>query len=123
MTLEEFAASLKEAIPLGSVLENPGGGTSTITNYTQAFITYRRGKSSISVSYEKLFHAYLAHKGRKVSASDLKQFAPSVFDSTARPAGHSCNATLLFLMLNRLGLSSEIGGSGVRGDPYFVSIP
>lgn len=123
MTLEEFAASLKVTVPLGPCWKTQGAATSTITNYTQAFITYRRGKSSISISYEKLFQAYLAYKGRKVSASDLRQFAPSVFDSSARPAGHSCNVTLLFLILNSLGLSSEIGGSGVKGDPYFVSIP
>lgn len=123
MTLDEFAHSLKESVSLGTILDNPGGGTSTITDYSQSFVIYKRGKSSIRVSYENLFKAYLAHKGRTVSASDLKKFAPSVFDSAARPAGHSCNATFLFLLLGRLGLAGNIGGSGVKGDSYFVSIP
>ena len=123
MTLPEFVQMLKAAVPVGSTLDNPGGGTSKIIEYSQSFITYRRGKSAIRVSFEALFNAYTAHKGRKVSASDLKQFAPAIFDSAARPAGHSCNATLLFLLLCKLGLSSDISGGGVRGNPFYVSIP
>jgi hypothetical protein len=94
MTFAEFALALKSSLPTGSVLNNPGGGTSTIIGYSQSFVTYRRGKSAIRVSYENLFKAYTAFKGRRVSSSDLKQFAPSVFASDARPAGHSCNATV-----------------------------
>ena len=123
MTLVEFVLALKSTGPVDSVLDNPGGGTSKIIEYSQSFITYRRGKSAIRVSYESLFKAYTAFKGRQVSSSDLKQCAPSVFDSAARPAGHSCNATLLFLLLRELGMSSAISGSGVKGDPYFVAIP
>ena len=122
MTLPEFVRTLKAGVPVGSTLNNPGGGTSTIIKYSQSFITYRRGKSAIRVSYEALFKAYAAHKGRTVSSSDLKQFAPAVFDSAARPAGHSCNATLLFIVLRKLDLASDVSGRGVRGDPYHVFI-
>ncbi len=123
MTLLEFCQMLKTVVPVGSTLDSPGGGTSKIIKYSQSFITYRRGKSDIRVSYVDLFRAYVKHKGRKVSSSDLKRFAPAVFDSKARPAGHSCNTTILFLLLRKLDLSSDISGSGVKGDPYYVSIP
>ena len=123
MTFAEFMSVLKTALPVGAVLDNPGGGTSEIIRYSQSFVSYRRGKSTICVSYESLFNAYTAFKGRQVSSSDLKHFAPSVFDSAARPAGHSCNATFLFLLLGELGMSSAIAGSGVKGDPFYVSIP
>ena len=122
MTLVEFVSALKSSVPVGAVLDNPGGGTSKIIDYSQSFVTYHRGRSAIRVSYESLFKAYAAFKGRQVSSSDLKQFDPSVFDSAARPAGHSCNATFLFLVLGELGMSSEISGSGVNGGPYFVAI-
>ena len=122
MTLVEFVQLLKSSVPVGSVLDNPGGGTSKIIEYSQSFISYRRGRSTIRVSYESIFKAYTTFKGRRVSSSDLKALAPSVFDSAARPAGHSCNATLLFLLLRELGLSSNIGGSGVKGSPYYVAI-
>jgi len=122
MTLAEFVRAMKLSLPVGSVLDNPGGGTSKIIEYSQSFIAYRRGKSAIRVSYESLFKAYSAFNGRQVSSSDLKEFSPSVFDSAARPAGHSCNATFLFLLLGELGMSSPIAGSGVKGDPYTVAI-
>ena len=122
MTLLEFVKALKASVPVGSVLDNPGGGTSKIVGYSQSSVTYRRGKSTIRVSYESLFRAYSAFSGRQVSSSELKLFAPSVFDSAARPAGHSCNATFLFLLLGELGIASAIAGRGVKGDPYFVAI-
>lgn len=109
-------------IPVGLVLENPGGGTSTILECSQSFIKYRRGKSTIRVEFKDLYSAYTVYKGRRVSSSDLKQFAPSVFDSRAKPAGHSCNATLLFILLRESALSGDIGGGGVRGNPFFVHI-
>jgi hypothetical protein len=122
MTLVEFVNALKASVPAGSVLDNPGGGTSKIVEYSQSFVTYRRGKSNIRVSYKSLFKAYAAFRGRQVSSSELKLFAPSVFDSAARPAGHSCNATFLFLLLGEIGMASGISGRGVKGDPYFVAI-
>ena len=119
--MKPFAERIQSELPVGSILENPGGGTSTITDYSQAFITYRRGKSSIHVSYENLFKAYCKYQGQQVRASDLKTFAPNVFDSAARPSGHSCNATFMFLLLGRLGLAGEFEGKGVRGGPLLRS--
>lgn len=122
MTVDEFIRRLQGALPVGSVLQNPGGGTSTILSHSQKFVRYRRRRSSIGVAYESLFGAYAANRSRAVSTSDLKRFEPSVFDTKARPAGHDCNGTFLFLVLRQLGLSSDIDGSGKKGDPYFVSI-
>lgn len=122
MTLDEFANRIRSDLPVGSIMDNPGGGTSTIIKQSQSFITYRRGKSSICVSYEALFKAYGAYRGKQVSASDLKVFAPSVFDSAARPAGHSCNSTFLLLLLRHLGLAGDIQGQGVRGSPFHARI-
>jgi len=122
MTLEEFVERIRTALPVGSILENPGGGTSTIIAHSPSFITYRRGKSSIRVAHESLFKAYTAFLGRQLSSSDLKVFAPNVFDSAARPAGHSCNGTFLLLLLRHLGLAGDIQGKGVRGNPYWTRI-
>jgi hypothetical protein len=57
-----------------------------------------------------------------ISSSELKVFLPAIFDSAARPAGHSCNATLLFLALREMGIVSAIHGNGVAGNPFFVEI-
>ena len=122
MNLELFASRIRSAVSVGTVFENPGGGTSTVLKITDTVITYRRGKSTISVSLEDLFTAYASFQGQQVSSSELKAFTPSVFDSQARPAGHSCNATFLFLILRRIGVAGDLGGNGIKGDPYFVHI-
>lgn len=109
-------------MPVGTVLANPSRGTSEVSAYTEHKINYIRGSSTIHVSYSDLFYAYQHFNGGKVSASELKEYNPSVFDSNARPAGHSCNCTSLFLILKELGVVDEIHGNGVRGDPYYVDI-
>jgi hypothetical protein len=45
-----------------------------------------------------------------------------IFDSNARPAGHSCNCTFLFLVLKEIGLCGEIKGAGKAGNPFYVDI-
>lgn len=122
MDLQIFTQIIQEKFPIGSEFNNPGGGKSTIESYSVKNLYYRRGKTKISVSYQNLLSAYLNFKGTKVTASDLKVYAPNIFNSNARPGGHSCNCTLLFLLLSNLGLSSRIQGEGVRGSPYWVSI-
>ncbi len=82
--------------------------------------TYIRGKSTIYVSFKDLFDAFKHFRGARVTSSDLQQFRPWVFDSSAVKPGHSCNCTFLFLVCERLGLSSRIRGRGVRGNPYYV---
>jgi hypothetical protein len=123
MNLELFISRIRNGVPVWTAFENPGGGTSIVLKITDKAIAYRRGKSSISVPFQDIFKAYAAFQGQRVSSSDLKMFAPSVFDPQARPAGHSCNATFLFLVLQRIGsVAGRIEGNGVKGDPYYVHI-
>ena len=118
MKLNEFAGKLRETIPIGTVIENPGGGTSEVTGFTDERVSYVRGSSTISVKVVDLHSAYESFRGKRVTSSELKELNPTVFDSSARPAGHSCNCTLLFVVLEQAGLASNLAGSGVRGDPY-----
>jgi len=118
MTPEQFRKQVEQTSPVGTVLKNPGEGTSEITQYSDHNIYYIRGSSTISVSFDDLLSAYSHFRGQRVSSSELRAYAPSVFDSAARPAGHSCNCTFLMLILGRMNLADDIEGAGVRGDPF-----
>jgi hypothetical protein len=120
--LDEFVLSLKESFPVGAVIDNPGGGTSTIAGCSESKVSYVRGKSKITVAFADLHDAYLAFVGKEVSSRQLKTFRPAVFDSGARPSGHNCNCTFLFRVLGQLGLSSAVAGSGVRNSPFSVKV-
>ncbi len=122
MTLAEFMSDVKSALPIGTVIDNPGGGTSKIVSYTASNISYVRKKSTIVVAFEDLYETFKRFEGQCVSSSELKAFRPSVFDSTARPAGHSCNCTFLFCVLEKLELSGPITGAGVKSNPFAVKI-
>ena len=122
MNLDHFREQIKKTTPVGTVLKNPGGGTSEITQYSDHNIYYVRGSSTISVSFDDLFSAYSNFKGQRVSSSELRAYAPAIFDSAARPAGHSCNCTFLLLILQRMMLVDKIEGAGVRGNPFNAHI-
>lgn len=122
MKFDEFVLSLKTSFPVGAIIDNPGGGTSTIASYSESKVSYVRGQSKITVAFADLHDAYSAFAGKDVSSSQLKVFRPSVFDSAARPSGHSCNCTFLFRVLGQLDLSSTIAGSGVRNSPFSVKV-
>jgi hypothetical protein len=85
-------------------------------------ITYRRGQSQFKVRISDLYDATEHFSGYRVKTSDIRKFRPNVFDSKARPAGHSCNISLLFMLLLRLKIARELQGRGVSGDPYSVFI-
>lgn len=123
MDFDTFKKKVKEAIPVGTVLQNPGDGTSIIVSYSDSEISYKRDNSTIYVSLCDLFDAYSHFKGQQVSSNDLKSYAPSIYDSKAHPAGHDCNCTFLFMVLCRLPLVVGIEGRGVKGSPFFVIIP
>jgi hypothetical protein len=122
MDLDTFLTSIKRVFPVGTVIDNPGGGTSTIVGFSDRHASYKRGRSTISVAFADLHEAYSHFRGEEVTSTDLREFRPSVFDSAARPAGHSCNCTFLFRLLEGLRLSGQIDGSGVRGNPYSVRV-
>ena len=122
MDCNKFAKLIQDAFPVGSEFKNPGGGTSLITSNTPEKVAYRRGNSTIYVAFNDLFSAYNKFKGSVATSTDLRKFLPSVYDSTARPAGHSCNCTFLFEALERIGLAGRLSGRGVRGDPFKAEI-
>lgn len=121
MRLKEFAAAAREAFAVSRTMDNPGGGTSEVLQLTEDAVTCKRGDSTIRVRLADLHRAYLKFRGGRVSSTDLREFLPSVFDSSARPAGHSC--TFLSLLLQRMGLAGEPSGSGRRGDPFALDLP
>ncbi len=121
MKRSEFTQSIMETIPVGKVMNNPGGGTSTIVAYSQNNITYLRGHSKIVVSFDDLYDAFQAFCGDVVDSSMLKHYKPRVFDS--RRGGHSCNSTFFFMVLQELGIIKSIKGKGRRGDPFRIYIP
>lgn len=120
MQFTEFEKAFRASIPVGTIFYNPGGGTSHILSYTDSKVCYLRGKSRIYVQLRDLYSAYKQFCGGQMSSADLRTFKPVVFDSAARPGGHSCNCTFLFLSLEQLGLVDRIYGEGVSGNPFFV---
>lgn len=116
-----FIEQLKNAITVGSVLENPGGGISTIAGIGSDKLSYIRGSSKMYLPYDEAFDALEKFSGKVMTSYDLKQINPSVFDSTR--GGHSCNCTVLFCLLAKMGLlDGGINGSGHRGNPFYVKV-
>jgi len=118
--LIEFQDKICRAVSSGSVFKNPGSGTSVVKSITNDRIYYKRRSSTISIKFADLFNAYQTFKGSWISSADLKKLAPNVFDTKARPAGHDCNCTFLYLILQSVGLAGNISGSGVKGDPFII---
>jgi hypothetical protein len=87
-----------------------------VLKYTESQVVYKRGQSSIYVKTKDLFDAYRRFAGEEVTTIDLKDYSPEVFDS--RRNGHGCNCTFLIMALNRIGLASNVEGTGRRGEPF-----
>ena len=124
MTETEFTQALQRTFSPGDRFPNPGGGETGIVRLDTDRLVYRRGHSEIRVRVRDLYRAYVHFRGRMMSSSDLRRFAPSVFDSAPARGrrGHSCNCTVLFHLLGALGLAGPIEGAGVVGNPYFVAV-
>jgi hypothetical protein len=101
MDFENFHRQFSAAMPVGTLLVNPGGGVSEVLSCSDRSIGYRRGHSRITVSIHDLYQAYRHFSGQRVSSADLRRFSPGTFDS--KKSGHSCNCTLLFMALQRMG--------------------
>jgi len=122
LTLCEFQNEIVNKIPIGTELENPKKGLSTVCKFSDKNIYYIRGKSTICVAFSSLFKAYAHYKGRHVSSSELRHYAPEIFNSNARPSGHSCNCTFFFMLLSTIGLAGNIEGKGTWGNAFSVTI-
>ena len=120
MTREDFATAMCRSLPAGTVLKNPGRGTSTIVWIDDDRLCYQRGRARFYVFLADLHEAFQEFAGRDATTTDLKKYAPQVFDSAQR--GHNCNCTVLFMALQSMGLAGPIKGSGRRGDPFGVRV-
>lgn len=121
MEFDAFVKLLRDHLPVGLVLNNPGGGTSTILSWTGNRVSYERGKSRFSIEARDLFAAYQHYSGCDVTTTQMKEHHPSLYDSQQN--GHSCHCTFFFLALQRLGIVQRIWGTGRRGSPFGVTIP
>jgi hypothetical protein len=116
-----FAQKFKQTLTVGTILPNPGGGTSEVLHYTDETVIYRRGKSQIRASLRVFHTACERFWGRRMTSSDLRQCFPSTFDS--KHSGHSCNCTFLFMALQMMSLVTEIHGEGKKNAPFYVWMP
>ncbi|KLU78141.1 hypothetical protein AB192_13265 [Aliivibrio fischeri] len=115
-----FESIFRRSVQVNTVFLNPGGGTSTVCKTSVDRVVYKRGNSRMTLLLDDLYLVYKELEiNSKVSSSDLKQLKPSVFDSTK--SGHSCHCTFAFTILNQMGLSNDIGGKGVRGNPFYTT--
>lgn len=121
MTKERFLEQLKSAIPLDTKFDNPGGGVSMIVGIGDEKLSYIRGSSRMYLPYDAVVEVLNKYSGKTISSSDLKECKASVFDSTC--GGHSCNCTLMFSVLERMGLTvGSIKGAGRRGSPFYITL-
>src|SRR5262245_28908248 len=116
MNRDEFVKQIVRAAPPGKILANPGGGTSTIISQSDRSVYYRRGNSTIGLSYAVMLELWNEFADERVCSRILRLHLPSVFDSKSN--GHSCNCTFRFTLLEAAGLASDIAGRGTRGSPF-----
>ena len=121
MDFDTFARLLRNSLPEGLVLDNPGGGTSTIMRCDGERVCYRRGDSRFYIGLRELHAAYGHFAGGDVTTRQLKDYAPSLFDSDR--GGHSCHCTFFFLSLQRMGVVGKLWGRGQAGSPFGVTLP
>jgi hypothetical protein len=116
-----FVQLLRERLEAGLVMQNPGGGTSTVVSCSDARLCYRRRASKFWIYLRPLYDAYQHFAGGDVSTNDLAAFAPGVFDQDY--SGHNCHRTFFLMALLQMGVVGAIWGSGRSGDPFGVTIP
>ena len=121
MDFDTFAQLLRDRLPQGLELNNPGAGTSTVMWCDDDRICYRRGKLRLYIGIRDLYEAYLRFSGCELSSRQLKDYAPLLYDS--RRNGHNCHCTFFFLALRQMGIVAEIWGTGRAGNPFGVTLP
>jgi hypothetical protein len=120
MEFDTFARLLRNSLPEGLVLDNPGGGTSTIMWCDGERVCYRRGDSRFYIGLRALHVAYGHFAGGDVTTRGLKDYAPGLFASAR--GGHDCHCTFFLLALQRMGVAGELWGRGRAGSPFGVKL-
>jgi hypothetical protein len=115
-----FAQLLRTSLPEKSGLDNPGGGTSTVMWCDEERVCYRRGDLRLYIGIRDLHEAFLHFSGGDVTTRQLKDYAPTLYDSDQN--GHNCHCTFFFLALQQMGLVDEIWGRGRSDSPFGVTI-
>ncbi len=118
LTLDQFIEQTRIHFPIGYKIKNLGRGNTIIENYNDNKICYRRKNSNIYIELLSLYDAYVDFSGKKVSSTDLRQYAPKIFNS--KKDGHSCNCTFFFQILKEIGVVNKIMGEGKRGNPFYI---
>lgn len=123
MSEQDFSALWRQKLPEGTQMDNlSGDNVTTIVDQTETKVFYQRGDSNIRIAFADLYWGYQQiHSAGEagLTTKQLKEQRPMVFDSSHRPAGHSCNCTFLFQGLEELGLV-ELQGFGVKGSPFIA---
>lgn len=122
MDYQQFQALIKNALSDGDTFHYPGGGTSQVKKVLTYKVGYKRSTSTIYLSIPDMFSTFTEFSGSSITTNDLKRFMPEVYDSKALPAGHSCNCTFFFMVMNSIGLAEKIMGKGVRGNPFGIML-
>lgn len=121
MNFDTFAELLRKSLPEGLVLDNPGGGTSTVMWCDKERVCYRRGNARLYVGIRSLHEAYLRFSGRDVTTKQLREYDPPLYDPGHN--GHSCHCTFFFVALWRMGVVEEIWKRGHPRPLFGVSLP
>jgi hypothetical protein len=120
MQVDEFIQRFQKSLPVGTVLNNPGGGTSTILKYAGTKVCYQRGAASFDFDIRVMHQAVSHFAGRVVSANLLRSFDPEQFSP---PHGHSGHCIFLFTALVQMKLAKGVQGSGAIDDPFAIQMP
>jgi hypothetical protein len=120
MNIELFFDLIYKNIHIGDNFANPGGartgyGYRTVKTINMNEIIYvNSGTNSeglITLPIQIFYEVIYEFQSSYCYTSQLKKFRPKVFDSTARPAGHSCNCTFLMSISDKLGFLASGHGN------------
>jgi hypothetical protein len=91
MTKDELILLIEQTFSAGDILNNPGGGVSTLVSVGSDKLSYIRGKSRMYLPYDSIFKVIEKYPRGNLTTNNLRQFDPSVFDQ--KHGGHNCNCT------------------------------
>lgn len=118
MDQTKFIEEAKKKLPKGTVLDNPRDGISTVVEYKGSILSYRRMNTKINVDLVDFWQTYDHFRGTVVTSPDLGKYKPSVFSESA----HECNKTFFMMTMKKMGLTTQIDGSGKSGDPFKIQL-